>query len=200
MEKPLRSDEKRAPHRYVSPTSAGGAYIAVYVCDQICRRRPGATGVQRERCITQMEQSSGAARVGSKAKGAKCRIHRTVCMRPEPRAATARVTDIKSDPAPPRFWSIPARVRGWRIHCTVCMQPGPPPSDSRTGGSAQAIHQKCRIHKNQCMRHPMIISFPPARDHLNGKSASVILTARLRYRADDALLGNNPLGRERPNR
>ena len=120
MEKPLRSDEKRAPHRYVSPTSAGGAYIAVYVCDQICRRRPGATGVQRERCITQMEQSSGAARVGSKAKGAKCRIHRTVCMRPEPRAATARVTDIKSDPAPPRFLVDP-RASSRVAHSLHCM-------------------------------------------------------------------------------
>jgi len=43
--------------------------------------RPGAAGVQGERCITQMEESSGAATVGSKAKGAKCRIHPKRCMR-----------------------------------------------------------------------------------------------------------------------
>jgi hypothetical protein len=37
--------------------------------------RPGAAGVQRERCITPREESSGAASVGSEAIGTKWRIH-----------------------------------------------------------------------------------------------------------------------------
>jgi hypothetical protein len=60
-------------------------------------------------------------------------------------------------------------ARGWRIPCRVWMRPGPPHSESRTGVSAPAVHQKCRIHKNQCMRHPVIVSFPPTRDHFDGK-------------------------------
>ena len=39
-------------------------------------------------------------------------------------------------------------IRRWRIHYRVGMRPGPPPSESRTGVSAPAIHPKCRTHLN----------------------------------------------------
>ena len=64
-----------------SPSDSRVAHALPCMSTRFVAGRPGAAGVHGERCIIPMEQSSGAARVGSKARGAKCRIHPKRCMR-----------------------------------------------------------------------------------------------------------------------
>jgi hypothetical protein len=86
--------------------------------------------------------------------------------------------------------------RGWRIHCCVCMRPWPLLSDALSGGSGLAIHWKCRIHKNQCMRHPVIVSFPQTHPFLPTHTGHRVATPeRARFSAGGPwLTENDPRG------
>jgi len=91
------------------------------------------------------------------------------------RAFSASEASLQRNNPPERQgWALKHEGARWRILCTVCMRPGPSPSEPRTGGSAPAIHPKCRIHKSQFMRHPVIVSFPPTRDHLDGVARLIV--------------------------